>query len=182
MKLAGEKIYLRLLEEADAQDMTDLHLRNRDFFKNFITTKSEEFYTYEVQLARIKDAIERSKQDAGYNFGVFLNDSDTLIGSIGLSEILRGALQSCYVGYYLEREENGKGYMSEAVRLLVDYAFKELGLHRLEAGVMPHNIGSIRVLEKAGFRKEGIARKNVQINGVWQDHQVLAIIYEGWQE
>ncbi len=66
--------------------------------------------------------------------------------------------------------------MTETVRLVVDYAFHELKLHRIEAGVMPRNLGSMRVLEKAGFHKEGIARKNVKINGVWEDHQVLAIL------
>jgi ribosomal-protein-alanine N-acetyltransferase len=66
--------------------------------------------------------------------------------------------------------------MTEAVRLVVSYAFNELKLHRLEAGVMPHNIGSIKVLEKSGFHKEGIAKKNVKINGRWEDHQVLAIV------
>ncbi|MET3851852.1 RimJ/RimL family protein N-acetyltransferase [Paenibacillus sp. OAE614] len=66
--------------------------------------------------------------------------------------------------------------MTEAVRLMVDYAFTELKLHRIEAGVMPRNLGSIRVLEKAGFHREGIARSNVLINGKWEDHQVLAII------
>ncbi len=62
--------------------------------------------------------------------------------------------------------------MPEAVRLMVDYAFTELKLHRIEAGVMPRNLGSIRVLEKAGFHREGIARSNVLINGKWEDHQV----------
>lgn len=66
--------------------------------------------------------------------------------------------------------------MTEAVKLIVDFAFHELKLHRIEAGVMPRNLGSMRVLEKAGFHKEGIARKNVKINGVWEDHQVLAIL------
>jgi ribosomal-protein-alanine N-acetyltransferase len=68
--------------------------------------------------------------------------------------------------------------MTEAVRLVVRFAFEQLKLHRLEAGVMPHNLGSIRVLEKAGFHKEGIAKKNVKINGRWEDHQILAIINE----
>ncbi len=71
---------------------------------------------------------------------------------------------------------NSKDYTTETVKLIVDYAFNELNLHRIEAGVMPHNIASIRVLEKAGFHKEGIALKNVKINGKWEDHQVLAII------
>ncbi|MGZ4160285.1 MAG: GNAT family N-acetyltransferase, partial [Neobacillus sp.] len=75
-----------------------------------------------------------------------------------------------------DQTHNGKGIMTEAVQLVVDYAFNVLGLHRIAAGVMPYNIGSIRVLEKAGFEKEGIARKNVMINGKWQDHEILSII------
>ena len=101
-----------------------------------------------------------------------------MIGNVALSEILRGSLQSCYIGYYLDQQQNGKGYMTEAVKLAVDFAFKVLELHRIEAGVMPYNIRSIKVLEKAGFHKEGIAVKNVKINGKWEDHQVLAIIAE----
>lgn len=65
--------------------------------------------------------------------------------------------------------------MTEAVKLIVDFAFHELKLHRIEAGVMPRNLGSMRVLEKAGFHK-GHRPKNVKINGVWEDHQVLAIL------
>lgn len=76
----------------------------------------------------------------------------------------------------LDQEHNGKGYTTEAVNLVVNYAFEILNLHRIEAGVMPDNLGSMRVLEKAGFHKEGIAIKNVEINGRWEDHQILAIL------
>ena len=68
--------------------------------------------------------------------------------------------------------------MTEAVKLVVRYAFEVLSFHRIEAGVMPHNVGSMKVLLKAGFTKEGIARKNVRINGKWEDHQTLAILEE----
>ncbi|MFL6517591.1 MAG: GNAT family N-acetyltransferase, partial [Bacillus sp. (in: firmicutes)] len=99
-----------------------------------------------------------------------------LIGDIDLTGVLRGAVQSCYIGYSLDQEQNGKGFMTEAVKLVIEYAFKHLHLHRIVAGVMPRNIGSIRVLEKAGFEKEGIARKNVKINGKWEDHVTFSIL------
>ena len=95
---------------------------------------------------------------------------------MSLSEIVKGNFQSCWIGYYLDRNHNGKGYMTEAVTYTADYAFKELGLHRIEAGVMPHNEASIRLLEKAGFEKEGIARESVRINGKWEDHLILSRI------
>ncbi len=76
----------------------------------------------------------------------------------------------------MDKEHNAKGYTTEALQLVVDFAFRELKLHRIEAGAMLDNIASIRVLEKVGFKKEGIAKGNIRINGKWTDHQILAII------
>lgn len=139
-------------------------------------TRSGDFYTIEGQVKRIKEAAEYVKQDQDYYFGIFENDEDKLVGTINLFHIIRGSSQSAVIGYFLDRKYNGRGFTTEATKLIVNYAFDELKLHRIEAGVQPHNIGSIRVLEKAGFHKEGIARKNIKINGKWEDHQVLAII------
>jgi ribosomal-protein-alanine N-acetyltransferase len=174
----GKLVNIRWLEKQDAQACLDLHMRNRTFFQRYTPLRNESFYTLEGQLEQIHNASEKREVDEGYLFGIFEKDTHELAGSLVLSEVLRGPLQSCFIGYYLDRARNGRGYMSEAVKLAVDYAFHTLKLHRLEAGVMPHNLRSIRVLEKAGFHKEGIARRNVKINGVWEDHQVLAIVNE----
>jgi len=128
------------------------------------------------QRQAIRKSTAQRKSDEGYSFGIFLSGTGELVGSVTLSEVLRGPLQSCFIGYYLDREHNGKGLMSEAVRLAVDFGLNKMALHRIEAGAMPHNLASIRVLEKAGFHKEGLAQKNARINGRWEDHQVLAIV------
>jgi len=181
MKLEGNNIYIRFLEEGDAEAVLDLQLRNKEFFQKYVSTRSNEFYTLEVQKQLIKSNNEQSKRDEKYSFGIFEKDTDALIGNIALTEVFRGPLQSCYIGYYLDLECNGNGYMTEAVSLAVKFGFEEIKLHRIEAGVMPHNLRSMRVLEKAGFVKEGIARKNVNINGKWEDHQVLAILDEDYK-
>lgn len=178
MKFKGEKIYIRFLEEPDAQSLFDLQLRNKEFFEKYVATRKNDFYTLESQQTLIKESIIKRDKDENYLFGIFENSTDELIGNVTLSEVLRGPLQSCFIGYYLNFQHNGKGYMQEAVKLAVKFAFDEIHIHRIEAGVMPHNQPSMRVLEKAGFHKEGIARKNVLINGTWEDHQVLAIISE----
>lgn len=116
------------------------------------------------------------EKNAEYDFGVFLINSGDLIGIISLTEVVRGSLQSCWLGYFLDKSQNGRGYTTEAVRLVIKHAFEVLKLHRIEAGVMPHNTGSIRVLEKAGFEKEGLSKKNVLINGKWEDHLHFAIV------
>ncbi len=175
-------ILIRLLQEQDAKDVLHLEVRNKEFFQSYTPLRSDSFYTIEGQLDKINNTIKNANNGIGYSFGIFLKGSQRLIGIVTLTEVVKSVFQSCWLGYYLDQEENGKGYMTEAVKLAVDFAFKECNLHRIEAGVMPHNIGSIRVLEKAGFHKEGIARGNVKINGKWEDHQILAIINESYVE
>ena len=171
-----QEIFIRQLELSDAEDLLKLEVENRDFFQLYSPLKDEKFYTIDGQVERIEKNVLLTKQDSVYSFGIFLTDSKQLIGNVTLSEVARGNYQSCWVGYYLDRKHNGKGYMTKAVKLVVDYGFNELKLHRIEAGVMPHNIRSIKVLEKAGFHKEGIAIENVKINGSWENHQTLAIV------
>ncbi|RDW15211.1 RimJ/RimL family protein N-acetyltransferase [Oceanobacillus arenosus] len=175
-RINGNSIYIRTFKADDAEELLDLQLTNRDFFEKFSTNRDSDFYTLEGQKKRIQEYAKGWELDQQYMFGIFTMDNDALIGTINLFEVLRGSLQGAFIGYFLDKEQNGKGFMTEAVKLVVTYAFNQLQLHRVEAGVMPHNIGSIRVLEKAGFHREGIAVKNVKINGKWEDHQVLAII------
>ncbi|MCP3032279.1 GNAT family N-acetyltransferase [Halobacillus sp. A1] len=172
----GKSIYIRMFQPADARALLALQEENRTFFERASMPRKDEFYTMDRQLEKVQEYEERSREDQEYNFGIFTKESNRLVGTINLFQVMRGALQSAFVGYFLDEKHNGRGFTTEAVKLIVDYAFAELQLHRIEAGVMPHNSGSMRVLEKAGFHKEGLARKNVKINGRWEDHQVLAII------
>lgn len=174
--MKGEHIYLREFKPQDAQAKLTLEKDNRDFFEKFSMTRYPDFYTLAVQREVIEIGIEKREDGQEENFGIFKIEDDRLMGTISLFQIFRGPLQSAFLGYALDKVHNNKGYTTEAVKLIVDYAFRHLHLHRIEAGVMPHNIASIRVLEKAGFHKEGIAKSNVKINGKWEDHQVLAII------
>lgn len=157
-KLTGSNIYVCPFTGDDSKELLDLEKRNKDFFEKFSMARSDEFYTMKYQQNRINEFEQRQKNDSGYDFGIFLQDG-RLIGTISLFHVMRGSLQSAFIGYFLDKEKNGKGYTTEAVKLIVDYAFNKVNLHRIEAGVMPHNIGSIRVLEKAGFHKEGLARE-----------------------
>lgn len=178
MLLQGKQIYVKPVEEPDADALLKLEVENRDFFQRFTGLREEDFYTRQGQLERIREAMESRKTDHGYVYVIGLRDTGEVIGEIMLTEVVRSNLQSCWIGYFLDQSHNGKGYMTEAVQLVVKHAFQELQFHRIEAGVMPHNLGSIKVLLKAGFHKEGIARKNVKINGQWEDHQTLAILNE----
>ncbi|SME38107.1 Putative ribosomal N-acetyltransferase YdaF [Bacillus mobilis] len=176
MKLVGQQIYLRLYKISDAKELAELLTRNREFFQRVSPLFPESFFTEEHQKIRLEQALKKKDEGQLYPFGIFLRATDKLIGDISLTQIVRGDVQSCYTGFTLDKEYNAKGYTTEALQLVVDFAFRELKLHRIEAGAMPDNIASIRVLEKVGFKKEGIAKENLKINGKWTDHQILAII------
>lgn len=174
--MAESPIYVRFPVEKDTAELTAMYTRNKEFFQKFSPAITDEYYTLEYQLdSIIKSAADR-EADRKYAFVICLKESKQLIGSVSLNFVNRGSLQSCMIGYSLDQAFNGKGYMTEAVKQVVKYAFEELHFHRITGEASPGNPGSIRVLEKAGFHKEGIARSNVKINGVWEDHQVLAII------
>ena len=98
-----------------------------------------------------------------------------IIGTIALNDI-HWSLRCAYIGYALDGDHIKKGYMHEALELIIHHAFFTLKLHRIEAGVMPNNTPSIQVLEMHGFECEGLMRKNVHIDGLWEDHFHYALI------
>ena len=102
------------------------------------------------------------------------------VGVLNLSEIVRGAFQSAYLGYYALAPFAGRGYMSEALALVLDAAYREVGLHRVEVNVQPRNVRSIRLVERAGFAREGYSRRYVKIGGLWRDHVRFAMLAEDW--
>ena len=99
-------------------------------------------------------------------------------GFVGLTNIMRGAVQSAVLSYWVDRGHNGRGLATRAVAAVIDFAFGELDLHRLEAGTLPDNFGSQRVLEKNGFERYGLARRFLLIAGAWRDHVLFERIAE----
>lgn len=178
MKFTSDRIYIRPFVLEDVQALLDLRVRNRQFFQPFEPIQSEEHFTYEGQLQAIQKCIQNFATDAGYAFGIFHQETDALIGRVNLSNISRGAFQSCTIGYYLDQTCNNHGYMTKAVQLVTQFAFGNASLHRLQAAVMPHNQPSIRVIEKLNFQYEGLARFYLCINGKWEDHKIYSLTKE----
>jgi ribosomal-protein-alanine N-acetyltransferase len=105
-----------------------------------------------------------------------------VIGRIALGGVLRGAFQNAYLGYWIDVANQGLGLMPEAVRAATTFAFRGVGLHRVQAAVMPRNTRSMRVLEKVGYRREGMALRYLSIAGAWEDHVLFAITAEEWEK
>lgn len=173
----SQSIYLSPLKLEDTDHLLQLRLHNRIEHEPFEPCRGEDFYTLENQQQIINQRMEDALQDKAYMFGIFLLDGQ-LIGQITLSNVARGVAQYADLGYFMDYQMQGKGYMTAAVELILRYAFHTLRLHRVQAAILLHNEASRRVLDKSGFKAEGIARQFLRINGQWQDHQTYAILAE----
>jgi ribosomal-protein-alanine N-acetyltransferase len=107
---------------------------------------------------------------------VILNESGEVAGRINLNDIVRGAFHSANLGYWVSEKDNGRGLATAAVRETVAVAFGELGLHRVQAGTLLHNVASQRVLERNGFTRIGVAPTYLNIAGRWQDHVLFQVV------
>lgn len=124
--------------------------------------------------AAIAEARRNWGKDTQYNLYVFdREDATTILGRINLT-VTRGAFQNAYVGYWCDHARQGTGLMTECLSAAIDFGFGPLALHRIQAAIMPRNGASIRVVEKLGFRNEGLAARYLQIAGVWEDHVIYA--------
>jgi [ribosomal protein S5]-alanine N-acetyltransferase len=182
LELRGTVVSIRPFQDADAQALLDLRLRNREFFRPFEPSSVVIPETLEEQLARLTSELLDWEEGRGYPFGIFRLSDASLVGRIALSNVSRAAWQNAVLGYFVDADANGKGYATEAARLALRFAFEHAGLHRVQAGVMPRNVRSIRVVQKAGMRDEGTALRYLEIGGVWEDHTIFAITREEWSD
>lgn len=169
-------VELRLPEAEDAEAFLELVVRNRDHFRPYEPRRPPAYFTLGGQREQIAAARRQAQSGERYEFGVFETNGGGLVGRISLGGISRGALQNAYLGYGVDHLHSGRGYATQAVTLAVDVAFRDLGLHRVQAAVVPENKASARVLEKVGFREEGLARRYLFLDGQWKDHRMFALV------
>jgi ribosomal-protein-alanine N-acetyltransferase len=172
--LAGDRVTLRPARRSDYQAWSSLRAESRSFLEPWEPNWSDDELARSAYHRRLRHYnIERRRKTA-LTFFIFKNDSRELAGGISLTNIRRGASQSAQLGYWIGARHAGNGLMPEAVGLVVGHAFDKLLLHRIEAACIPGNMRSVRVLEKAGFQREGLLRSYLRICGEWQDHELYA--------
>lgn len=175
---------LRLLPASGALAgaTADYYARNRAFLRPFDPVHAPSFYTEEGQRPLLEADAEAARLDRGYRFLICRRDApERVIGTIALSGVVRGAFHSAFVGYKLDAAWQGRGYMTQALRAVTAFAFGALNLHRLEINVMPRNLASQRVAQKAGFAQEGLSRQYLYIGGVWEDHLHFVRLNPDWR-
>lgn len=172
----GDGVFLRPAEMADFASWARLREHSRDFLAPWEPIWPTDDLTRAAFRRRVKRHAEEMARDEAYPFLIFRTRDKALLGGLTIGQIRRGVAQSATVGYWVGVDYAGQGYMSRALRAAVAFAFSSLRLHRVEAACLPTNAASIRVLESAGFRREGLARSYLRINGRWQDHLLFAVL------
>lgn len=181
-KLYGKRVMLRPLAPADFAAWRDVRVRN----EGWLTPWEPQRHPSLPDATRDRSAFEarctaRERErstDHAYPFGVFVDQQ--FAGEVNINNVTRGALQGASVGYWIDRDRAGHGYIAEAVVVLTRFAFDQLQLHRLEVCIVPRNTNSRRVMEKLRFRNEGVAERFLEIAGTWEDHVRYAITAEEW--
>ncbi len=182
--LAGHRVELRPLQAGDWDAWRAVRVGSRDWLEPWEPLGDpgtpDPVSDADAFKARC-GAWERQRHfDAAYGFGIFLKKGGAFVGEVSLGSVQRGPFQSANVGYWIDEAHAGKGYMPEAVAVVLRYAFEQLGLHRVEAAIVPRNTRSRRVTEKLGMRDEGTSERFLQIRGAWEDHVRYAITSEEW--
>lgn len=166
----GKRVYLRSPRESDRHEFLRLARASRKLHRPWIYAP-ETRRQFEAYLARGRMQSERC-------FLVCKRDDDAIVGVFNLSQIAYGFFQSAYLGYYAFAPHAGQGLMSEALDLVIRHSFRHLKLHRLEANIQPGNRASIRLVRRAGFRREGLSPRYLKVFGRWRDHERWAITVE----
>lgn len=162
--------------------MLEFFRTNRDFLEPYEPPRPDGFYSerfWREQLSRHRRAFEAGTAILLFMFAK--EASSRVVGQLSFTGIVRGAAQMCYLGYALAEAEQGKGYMTEALREAIRYMFEEQNLHRIMANFMPTNQRSNNVLRRLGFAIEGYARDYLLIKGEWRDHVLSSITNPSWQ-
>ena len=170
----GPNIRLAFPQETDAEELIALHRVSQGLYHGLATP----FVTPEG-FARY---VERCRQPNYVGLLLRRRSDGAILGSINLSEIVRGPFQSAYLGYQIGAPFARHGCMTEGLGLVLHYAFSRLKLHRLEANIQPQNQPSLALVTRLGFRREGLSPRYLKIAGRWRDHERWAILAEDWRK
>lgn len=169
----GSRIRLAFPRRTDERELLALNRRSRAFHRPWITPPQTP--------AQFRRYLARARTHEFLGLLIRRNADDVLLGSVELSQIARGAFQSAYLGYHIGAPFARQGYMREALRVVLHYAFRQLRLHRLEANIQPGNAASRALLAGLGFCREGYSARYLKVGGRWRDHERWAILAEDWR-
>lgn len=176
--MAGPRVFLRHPLKSDLAEFQALRLASRAFLTPWESTQPGGIDNFSPAYF---ERVLSTQSESNHRFLVCDAATGAILGSLSLGNIVRGAFQSCYVGYWIGSKFAGQGLMTEALTLALAHAFQDLALHRVEANIVPENAASKALVRKLGFRLEGVAKRYLCINGRWRDHEHWAMTLEDWR-
>lgn len=171
-----KRLYLVTAHPSLAHATTAFFVENREFLTPFEPERPADFYSVQGQRRELKTANKMMRRGKNIQFWLMPHDKSRMLGTVMLNQVFYGNLQSAFLAYRLAQKETGKGYAREAVTKLLEIAFADLGLHRIEANIMPRNTPSQNLVKALGFKQEGLRKGYININGVWEDHFCFSLL------
>jgi ribosomal-protein-alanine N-acetyltransferase len=177
--LTHNDVRLRLVKVKDSKAMERLILGNREWLRPWEATNPEGPNSFDIR-AQIRMLLRQMDNNTCLPF--VIEENGEIVGQLNVANILFGSVSSCVIGYWVAPEVAGRGITPTAVALVCDYLFNVVGIHRIEIDIRPENLSSLRVVEKLGFRFEGLKERYIHINGAWRDHYIFALTHEEVQK
>jgi len=174
LRLESERLTLRLPQHADYRPWSALRVQSQAFLKPWEPSWAADHLTRKSFTGRVYWAQRSLTQGTAVPLFIFRRSDMALVGAITLDNIRRGPAQSGTLGYWIGQPHARQGYMREAIEAVTHHAFRGMDLSRIEAACLPENTASRGVLEKCGFKYEGVAQSYLQIDGRWRNHVLYA--------
>ncbi len=179
IELVTDRLVLKVLNPVFVPVIIDYLSGNKSYFEKYLPSYDKNALTDEYQTIRLWTEFDLMVEDSAIRFYIFSKDDfhyKKIIGDISIFNIIRSAANSCGVGFKIDESEGRKGFMTEALTKVIDYIFNELMICRIEVNIMPANKQSVKLVEKLGFKKEGIAYSYLEIAGKREDHLRYSLI------
>ena len=173
--LKAQNVDLRAPHYGDFEQWRELRENSKAFLELWEPKRGNDFFKRNAFNNRVKWAKKSANAEQAYQFFIF-DKYKTLLGSITIENIRKGPSNAATLGYWLGKQYTGKGFMREAVLTIVDFSFVRLNISRLEAATLSENRSSRRLLEKVGFKYEGVGQSYLQINGRWRNHVLYGLL------
>lgn len=170
------RLRLEPLQAAHLNAYRDFVLDNRAAFEPWSPLLADEYYTLDNQRKKIEDDYARRQKGQGYFWVARMSEGGPIVADVRFTTVIRGILQSCFLAYKVAPEFQNQGIATEMVAHTIRYMFDVVGLNRIEALIMPHNLASCALIEKLGFEYEGLAKQYLLIRGRWEDHKRYALV------
>ena len=181
-RLSGKNIFLRPPKRRDALKWQKLRLASKSFLSPWEPKWDASSCSRRTFMRYLKNSNYLANMDRSYSFLIFKEEDKELVGGINVFNVRRGVSQSSSIGYWVGKRYSRKGYMYEALNVILPSLFVDLRLNRIEAAVLINNKPSRRLLEKIGFIEEGICRSYLKIDGKWQDHIMYSLLKKDYEK